>query len=257
MTDKSKTKAQLEHELVELRKRNAELERLSTSVERGIGGVVEQALRRSEENFRRSLDDSPLGVHIIDADGKTSHVNRAFLDLYGYDSIEKLNAIPMKERYTPESHAEHLDRMEKRRRGDPVPSSYEIDIVRKDGEIRHIQVFRKDIFWNGEPHFQVLYHDITDRKEMEKALRASEENYRRSLDDSPVGIRIFVPKRMTVYANRRFLDLFGCDSVGEFNATPTENRYTPEGYRVHKQRKETMKRDGFNREIFFLGCILI
>ena len=139
---------------------------------------VEEALRRSEENFRRSLDDSPLGVRIVTVEGETIYANRAILDIYGYDSIEELNTTPLKKRYTPESYAEFQIRREKRKRGDYGPSEYEISIVRKDGEVRQLQVFRKEILWDGEKQFQVIYQDITERKQAEEELRASREQMR-------------------------------------------------------------------------------
>ena len=132
---------------------------------------AEEALRRAEENFRRSLDDSPLGVRIVTIEGETIYANRAILDIYGYDSIEELRTTPLKERYTPESYAEFQIRKEKRKRGGDEPSEYDISIVRKDGEVRHLQVFRKEILWNGERQFQVIYQDITGRIRAESEIR--------------------------------------------------------------------------------------
>jgi PAS domain S-box-containing protein len=106
---------------------------------------AEEMLRRSEENFRHSLDDSPMGVRIVTKEGETIYANRAVLDIYGYDSMEDLKTTPVEKRYTPESQADFLIRREKRQQGVDVPSEYTINIIRKDGETRHLQVLRKEI----------------------------------------------------------------------------------------------------------------
>lgn len=136
---------------------------------------AEEALRRSEENFRRSLEECPLGVRIVSEEGETIYANRAMLDLYGYDDIEEFRKTSAKERYTAESYAAFLERRRKRRHGEPLPADYEIDIIRRDGEVRHLHVFRKEILWDGEQHFQTLYLDITDRKRAEDEIRRLNE----------------------------------------------------------------------------------
>jgi PAS domain S-box-containing protein len=142
---------------------------------------IEYELRASESNFRHSLDDSPLGVRISTIEGETIYANRAILDIYSYDSIEELKNTPLKERYTPESCAEFQARKEKRLRGELGPSEYEISIVRKNGEIRHLHVFRKEIFWNGKRQSQVIYQDITERRQTEEKLNEILESLRKSI----------------------------------------------------------------------------
>jgi len=142
---------------------------------------IEDYLQKSEENFRHSLDDSPLGVRISTTEGETIYANRAVLDIYKYNSIEELNQTPTKERYTPESYAQFMTRKEKRLRGEFGPSEYEISIVRKNGEIRHLHVFRKEIFWNGKKQSQVIYQDITLRKQAEEKLTEILGNLRKSI----------------------------------------------------------------------------
>jgi len=139
---------------------------------------VEVALRASEENFRRSLDKSPQGVRIVSKEGETLYANRAILDIFGYDSIEELQTTPTVKRYTEQSYAAFKVRREERRLGKDNSPEYWIDIVRKDGEVRHLQVWRKRILWNGKEHYQAIYRDITDRKRTEKALEESEKRYR-------------------------------------------------------------------------------
>jgi len=135
---------------------------------------AEETLRRTEENFRHSLDDSPLGVRVVTAAGETIYANREFLDFYGYDSVEEFNKIPLEERYTPQSYAEFKLTREAREQGKVYPREYEIAIVRKNGEIRHLQVFRKEVFWDGEKQSQTLYRDITEEKKRGEVLRKFE-----------------------------------------------------------------------------------
>jgi PAS domain S-box-containing protein len=128
---------------------------------------AEEALRREKENFRHSLDESPLGVRIVTADGDTLYANRAILDFYGYDSLEELRKTPLRARYTPESYAEFQKRKEQRQRCDLSASEYGISIVRKNGQVLHLHVHRKQVLWDGAKQFLVIYQNITERKQAE------------------------------------------------------------------------------------------
>jgi DNA-binding NtrC family response regulator len=43
---------------------------------------AERALQISEESFRNSIENSPLGIRIVREDGETLYTNHAFLDIY-------------------------------------------------------------------------------------------------------------------------------------------------------------------------------
>ena len=133
---------------------------------------AEEARQVTEQNFRNSLDNSPLGIRIVSSGGELLYANQALLDIYGYNSIEELKAQPAGKLYPPQSYAEHKERGKREKLGKPVPTRYEISIVRKDGEVRHLEVYGKEVAWDGETQFQVLYQDITERKRVEEQLRA-------------------------------------------------------------------------------------
>jgi PAS domain S-box-containing protein len=131
---------------------------------------AQDIINQTEENFRSSLEESPLGARIVTAEGDTIFANRAILDIYGYESVEELRNTPVRNRYTKESYAEFRKRYAKRQRGEELLSEYEISIVRKNREIRHLQVFRKMVLWDCVRQFQVMYQDITKRRDIEKTL---------------------------------------------------------------------------------------
>src|SRR5674476_387601 len=126
MNNQDKTKEELIKELQELQKEN---NFLKTLYDKGITDskqakqeliLANKALILSEENFRHSISESPLGIRIISIDGKTIYANKAFLDIFGFNSLEKLKSIPAINRYTPESYAQHQERKGKRKNGHDI-----------------------------------------------------------------------------------------------------------------------------------------
>ena len=142
---------------------------------------MENELRLREQNFRQSLDNSPLGVRISTLAGETIYANRTILDIYGYESIEELKKTPIQDRYTPESYSAWQVRKQKRLCGEFGPSEYEITIRRKDGGIRHLYAFRKELLWNGQQQSQIIYQDITDRKLAEEKLQHTLDSLKKAV----------------------------------------------------------------------------
>ena len=165
------------------------LERLVPAIERELDEaevrkehkLMQEELQIAEQNFRNSLENSPLGIRIVTADGELLYANQAILDIYDYSNIEELKATPTKRRYTRESYAEHKERRERRKRGALIPN-YDISIVRKDGKIRYLSVSRKAVIWNGELQFLATYQDITERKRAEESIRRAAEEWRTTFD---------------------------------------------------------------------------
>ena len=203
---------------------------------------AEGALKLSEQNFRNSMDSSTIGIRIMGDVDYTLYVNQTLLDMFGYKNIEELRTSPPQEHYTPESYVGFVDWHEKYLNGEPLPEQVEVDIIGKDSAVRHLQVSNKHVFWNGKQQFQLLYNDITDRVESEKALNLSEQNFRNSLDSSSIGIRIGDVERQTFYTNQAFLDIFGYENIDEVRANPVEEHYIPESYADYVLRKEKLLR---------------
>lgn len=165
MDDAPRTTDDLLGELAGLRRRIVELEAREVGRQQ-----TEQALKESESNFRNFMDRSPLGIRVRNAERYLVYCNRAYLDIFGVASVEELEAIPMAEHYASENYPGHLARCELRKQGKPIPSPYEVSILR-NGEVRHAAVYCKEFMWGGKPHDHSLFQDITDRKLAEEGLR--------------------------------------------------------------------------------------
>ena len=49
---------------------------------------AEEALKKSEERFRTAFEDSPIGVALVDLDGRRFRVNQALCEMLGYSEEE-------------------------------------------------------------------------------------------------------------------------------------------------------------------------
>jgi hypothetical protein len=161
----------------------------------GPAGLREKTSRGGLEDKRRELPSLPGHVAPRDPDrlrygGNPLRQSAVSRDV-GFRLPGRIQERPAPGTLHPESYVAYLDRKARRKRGETLEGEYEISIVRKDGEKRNLQVFRKDTVWGGRRHYQTLYHDITDRKAAENSLRLSEERYRAFVKQSTEAICLF------------------------------------------------------------------
>ena len=235
----------------------------------------ELALRSCEENLRRSIENSPLGIRITGEDGKTVFANRMLLNMWGCNSLEELNAMPIAKRYTPESYADLQTKREKSLRGETISDEQEVEIVHKDGSVKCALVSYGKLIWEGNTLWETFYRDITDRKNAEKELKKTEQNLLSSMDTYPLGIRITDEQSHILYVNQSFLNIFGYKDIDEANASPPQEHYTAKSYAAWVERHqkilhgepisekveaEVVRKDGstryvqiFRKEIFWAG----
>ncbi|MBI2390537.1 MAG: PAS domain S-box protein [Deltaproteobacteria bacterium] len=61
-----------------------------STISRDVGAQkhAREALRRSEEQFRLTFEEAPIGVALVDLDGRWLRVNHALCEMTGYDDVE-------------------------------------------------------------------------------------------------------------------------------------------------------------------------
>jgi len=145
---------------------------------------AEELLQATEQNFRNSLDASPMGIRIIDSERRSLYVNQEFLNIFGYKNIYEVGDYPMQDHYTPEEHIKFLSRQEKRARGELVPANMRVEIKGKDGTIRYLEVSDSEVIWDGKSRREIIYKDVTENELAKRALQESEERYRLIVENS-------------------------------------------------------------------------
>ena len=84
--------------------------------------------------------------------------------------------------------------------------SYEFKLAWDDGNLSYEEA---RIVVSGDDEVLVIVRDITERKQMEEALRASEERYRRIIETTSEGVWIIDAENKTVFANNTMAKMLG------------------------------------------------
>jgi PAS domain S-box-containing protein len=148
---------------------------------------IEEALRSSEAKFSTAFDHSPLALTVTTLkDGRLIEVNSAFERLSGYSREEALGHTPEELRLwiDLEQKAEGLKHL---RLGDHIPPA-EARFRTRSGEERIGIISAALVEINSQPCVLSSAIDITERKQAEKALNASEERYRAFVEQSSEAI---------------------------------------------------------------------
>jgi PAS domain S-box-containing protein len=134
---------------------------------------VELALRESEERYRQFVNTSPyaIGVH---QDGLIEFVNPAAVSLFGAASPEQLIGTPVHDRVDPGMWPEVRGRMQRMLGGESGLYPTEERFRRLDGSTIPVEVFAAPFSYRGRPAVHVIARDISDRKQADEVLAASE-----------------------------------------------------------------------------------
>jgi diguanylate cyclase (GGDEF)-like protein/PAS domain S-box-containing protein len=196
---------------------------------------AEAALKESEERFRNLIEGSIQGI-LIHRNFKPLFVNEAYAQIFGYDSPEEILAMESVEPLIAAHERERRQRYsEARMRGNPVPSRYEIDAVRKDGSMVTLENSVRTVNWLGAPAIQSTVVDVTERRRSMDALRESEEKFRNLIEGSIQGI--FIHKDWTpLFINESYARIHGYDSTNELLSIGSVERLIAP-YEVERLRK--------------------
>jgi len=175
-------------------------------------------LLQAEERSRLLLESVEEGIFGVAENGLVNFINPAGLDLLGFDVDEVIgqkihplahhtrsDGTPYPIEECPMHHS--LTRGVSHRRDDEV-------LWRKDGTSFPVEYTSVPIRKDGSVAGSVVvFRDISERKQIETALRAEREQLQKILDNSPVGVGISTD-HVVRFANPRFTELFD-RSVGQ------------------------------------------
>jgi PAS domain S-box-containing protein len=135
---------------------------------------VEDALREGEERYRRLLEVSPDAIYLC-RDSRIKFINAAGLRLFGAAKPEQLLGKASLDLYHPDFRQLTDQRIRQALEHRlPLPIIEE-KIVRLDGRVRDVEVATCPFAEEGGVSMQVVLHDITDRRRLERGILTAVE----------------------------------------------------------------------------------
>ena len=166
-------------------------------------------LRESDERYRQLLDNSNDIIYTHDFEGRFTSLNRSGERISGYSRQEALR-MNIREMLTPESAEIAYGLLQALRAGEEVPPHCELELVTKEGWGVWLDVSSHIQSRGGEPvGVRGIARDITGRKRAEEALRASEERYRKVIENLGEGVGIVDREERFLVVNPAAETIFG------------------------------------------------
>ena len=150
--------------------------------------TLNDAIRRaslSESYYRMLFEEAPDGILIVDENNRIIMANAAIHQMTGYASEGIIGHSPL-DFIAPE---DLMNRPPRPFDEIKVPGAmkHERVLVHQDGSRLNVLISSS---YMPDGHLQYIIQDVTHRKKMEEALRASEEKFSKSFQSSPDAVTI-------------------------------------------------------------------
>ena len=177
---------------------------------------TEEALGEQLSMFRKVFYDDALNpVMVVDENGRYLDANKAALDFLECSREDLLSKVvwdwapPGLLEKQKQEHSPFVGRR-------TVETEYYVH-----GKVKTLLLNVVPMEVSGQMLLFGVGQDITDRTELEKALRESEERFRQIIEQMPYPVEVCTPDGTALMVNQAFLDMFAVPSadlvVGKYN----------------------------------------
>ncbi|MGD9641448.1 MAG: PAS domain S-box protein [Elusimicrobiales bacterium] len=204
--------------------------------------LTETALKESQANLRRLLEQAPVPIGIRGLDGDLRFINKKFEQTFGYkaeeiftfqDWVSRAYPDPVYLQRARDRWEASLEAAKRSASGDISAAEY--DIVCKDGSVKTINLYG---LITAEKELICTFEDVTARSAQQKALEQSERTMRKILDLAPMSMAIVTLEGKIEYINHKAEETFGYPN----SEIPTMDAWWRLAYPDEAYRREVTER---------------
>jgi diguanylate cyclase (GGDEF)-like protein/PAS domain S-box-containing protein len=208
---------------------------------------AEQALRESEQRYRRLVEDAPVGQIVSELDGTLVEVNNAFLAMMGSTREELFGRAP-RELFHPDDLPDLAEDHRRLIRGEIDYFERERRMVRADGTIVWAAGGTTLIRESGGALLHSVVQDITERKAAEEALRESEARFRALARSLPLGVFQSSIDGRLQYVNPVWCEITGVPEAEAIGSSTLALIHPDDVDRIASARERQIRRRGSFRQ---------
>lgn len=169
---------------------------------------AEEALRRSEQQFRSMIENSMDGIAVLRQDASVRYLSPSTRRALGYRTTSLTDTVAF-ELIHPDDRPLVYEEFAGMIRKPGSTIDLNVRVIRADRSWAHIEATACNLLHDEAVEGIVVnFRDVTDRQFAEQALRESEEKYRGFVELASDGIAI-VQDAIIQYVNQRSLDILG------------------------------------------------
>ena len=129
----------------------------------------EQMLHEAEKRARALIDTSRDSIAYVH-DGMHIYANKAYLDMFGYESLDDVEGIPILDMVTAENHSTLKNFLRNYAKGQTEDDTLDVEAKHIDGTAFNMSMEFTPASMEGEACTQIIIRDKTDSKELEEQL---------------------------------------------------------------------------------------
>ena len=185
-----------------------------------VQALTEDQVRERQESLQRLLDSTAEGLFGVDTEGKCTFINRAALQMLGYDDESELLGLEIHDLVQPSlaGGGSAAGTMRQANTEHQEVHLAEVTFRRRDGTSFPVEYWSHPVVQAGRIHGAVAtFFDISERLTMQAALRQGELRIVKLVDAVTDGVITIDSEKRIVLFNRAAESLFGvaaADALG-------------------------------------------
>jgi PAS domain S-box-containing protein len=207
-------------------KSNHELRPDGIIIRRGvIQDITErkELAKETEQRYLSLVDRLPIGI-VIHKQGKLVFANTQAYQILAYKKTNELIGTEVLNFVHPDYHQRIARRMKE---GGLLSPMVEQKYVRMDGKVIDVETMSSPFTFQGEPCVQVIFRDITERKQTEERIKKNETLLAQLFQNIPMAVVLLNDQGKVEQVNKGFEEMFGF-SLDELRGKSINDFIVPE-----------------------------